>query len=1035
MLDDASYNNNAAATSGSVSFASPNLTWTGNLAVGASATITFSVAVSNPDTGNKILASTITSATGGSNCAAGSGDAPCTTSVPVAVLTITNSSDVSSTTPGSVVRFTAVFTNAGQVPYTGITIGSNITNVLDDATPNGDQTATSGALSLTSTGISWTGSIPVGGSVSVTGTVTVKNPDTGNKSMASTLSTTAAGSNCPSGGTDPRCSVSVTVLTPALSIVTSANATAAVPGQPVTVTVTVTDSGQAPYSGAVVTDSLDGSLDDAAYNGDASATTGSVSYAAPNLTWTGDLAVGASAVITYTITVKDPDTGDKVIINTATSGAAGSACPPGATAVPCRVTVAVLTPALTIAQSAGVGTTTPGSMVTYTVTVTNSGQTPYTGASFTDPLSGVLDDASYNDDASATVGSVAFAIPDLTWTGDLAPGASATITFSVTVSNPDTGNKILASTITSATSGSNCAAGSGDAPCTATVTVSQLTITSSSDVSTATPGSVVRFTGTFINAGQTPYTGITIASNVTGILDDATPDGDQTATSGTLTVTDTGISWTGSIPVGGSVTVTGTVTVKDPDTGDRLMASTLSTPAAGSNCPSGSTDPRCSVSVRVLIPALSITQAANATAAVPGQQVGFTVTIADTGQTPYSGVTVTDTLQILDEAAYGDDATATAGAVSYARPVLTWTGNLAPGGTVTITFTATVNDPATGDKIMAATAASTAAGSSCPPGSGNAGCDIAVPVLTPALTITAAATPATATPGQTVTYTITVTDSGQTPYTGATVTAPLSGITDDAAYNGDAAATAGTVSFASPDLTWTGNLAPGDTATITYTATVNNPDTGDKRLVNFVTSTDPGSTCPSDNPAPGCTVTVTDLIPALTITKTANTAAATPGSTVGYTITVDDRGQTPYTAATVTDTLTGVLGDAAYDNNATATSGTVSYASPVLTWTGSLNPGDTATITYTVTVNNPDTGHGALANTVVSAVPGSTCPAGSTDPGCAVTVAVVAGPLTITVPATASLGSAPPGGTLGSGLGTVQVTDHPGERPPHRHQR
>ena len=262
------------------------------------------------------------------------------------------------------VRFTAVFTNAGQVPYTGITIATNITNVLDDATPNGDQTATSGTLTLTSTGISWTGTIPVGGTVTVTGTVTVNNPDAGNKIMASTLSTTAAGSNCPSGSTDPHCSVSVTVLTPALTIVTTADATAAVPGQPVTVTVTVTNTGQTPYSGAVVTDSLAGALDDAAYNNDASATTGSVSYAAPVLTWTGNLAVGASAVITYTITVNDPDTGDKVIINTATSAAVGSACPPGATAAPCRVTVAVLTPGLTIAQSAGAGTTKPGSVVT-----------------------------------------------------------------------------------------------------------------------------------------------------------------------------------------------------------------------------------------------------------------------------------------------------------------------------------------------------------------------------------------------------------------------------------------------------------------------------------------------------------------------------------------------------------------------------------------------------------------------------------------------------------------------------------------------
>ena len=35
---------------------------------------------------------------------------------------------------------------------------------------------------------------------------------------------------------------------------------------------------------------------------------------------------------------------------------------------------------------------------------------------------------------------------------------------------------------------------------------------------------------------------------------------------------------------------------------------------------------------------------------------------------------------------------------------------------------------------------------------------------------------------------------------------------DDAAYNGDAAATAGTVSYTSPVLTWTGDLAPGATA-------------------------------------------------------------------------------------------------------------------------------------------------------------------------------------------------------------------------------
>ncbi len=77
-------------------------------------------------------------------------------------------------------------------------------------------------------------------------------------------------------------------------------------------------------------------LDDAAYDNDASATTGTCRYAAPVLTWTGNLAAGATATVTYTVTVHNPDTGDKLVIITAASAAAGSACPPGTTASPCR---------------------------------------------------------------------------------------------------------------------------------------------------------------------------------------------------------------------------------------------------------------------------------------------------------------------------------------------------------------------------------------------------------------------------------------------------------------------------------------------------------------------------------------------------------------------------------------------------------------------------------------------------------------------------------------------------------------------------
>jgi uncharacterized repeat protein (TIGR01451 family) len=195
-------------------------------------------------------------------------------------------------------------------------------------------------------------------------------------------------------------------------------------------------------------------LDDATYNGDAAATAGTVSFSSPNLTWTGNLAAGATVTVTYSVTVKNPDTGNGTLTNTVTSTTAGNNCPAGSTDARCSATVSVS--GLTITNTADVSSTTPGSTVHYTITVTNTGQTAFAGATVTDPLADVVDDAAYNGDASVTAGTVSFASPNLTWTGNLAPGATASITFSVTVANPDTGNKTLTAAITSATAGSNC---------------------------------------------------------------------------------------------------------------------------------------------------------------------------------------------------------------------------------------------------------------------------------------------------------------------------------------------------------------------------------------------------------------------------------------------------------------------------------------------------------------------------------------------------------------------------------------------------
>ena len=414
-------------------------------------------------------------------------------------------------TPGAAVSYTITVTNSGTVAYTGAALTDSLSGVLDDATYNGDATATAGSLTFSSPNLTWTGNLAAGASATITFSVTVNNPDTGNKVLASTITSATAGSNCASGSTDARCASSVTVLVPGLTTAVSAGTGTTTPGSVVHYTVTVTNSGQTAYTGAASPTRCPGCWMTPAYNSDAAATAGTRRYASPNLTWTGNLAVGASATITFSVTVNNPDTGDKILVDTVTSATPGSNCPAGSTDARCTSTVTVLVPGLEIAASAGSGTTAPGSVVHYTVTVTNSGQTPYTGATFTDPLSGVLDDATYDSDAAATAGSVSFTSPNLTWTGNLAVGASATITFSVTVNNPDTGNKILASTITSTTSGSNCAAGSGDPPCTVDGAGGGADHRPHRERAQHDPGQVVRFTATFTNTGQVAYTGITIS--------------------------------------------------------------------------------------------------------------------------------------------------------------------------------------------------------------------------------------------------------------------------------------------------------------------------------------------------------------------------------------------------------------------------------------------------------------------------------------------------------------------------------------------
>lgn len=114
-------------------------------------------------------------------------------------------------------------------------------------------------------------------------------------------------------------------------------------------------------------------------------------------------------------------------------------------------------------------------------------------------------------------------------------------------------------------------------------------------------------------------------------------------------------------------------------------------------------------------------------------------------------------------------------------------------------------------------------------------------------------------PGGAVDYTVTVTNVGSFAFGGdtpATLLASLEGVLDDATYLGNEVATEGTVSYLNGAVRWGGALAPGGSASITYSVQAGAVGTGDGALTSAVVSRQPSNCLPNAS-QPACSVTVT----------------------------------------------------------------------------------------------------------------------------------------------------------------------------------
>ncbi|MFJ8039390.1 hypothetical protein ACIRBX_02610 [Kitasatospora sp. NPDC096147] len=185
-----------------------------------------------------------------------------------------------------------------------------------------------------------------------------------------------------------------------------------------------------------------------------------------------DLAPGASATVSFKAAVEPGTAAGTKLDNTGsvsfTGAQTGRTQQRDSNTVRNTVTDA---PKYAVTKAADKADAAPGDRVTYTVTVENTGTVAIEKLNLTDDLTEVLDDAEYGGDATASTGQTSYQAPVLSWTGDLAPAAKATITYSVTVRQPAAGDDSMVNTAVTDRAGGNCLADSTDPACTATVRV------------------------------------------------------------------------------------------------------------------------------------------------------------------------------------------------------------------------------------------------------------------------------------------------------------------------------------------------------------------------------------------------------------------------------------------------------------------------------------------------------------------------------------------------------------------------------------
>jgi uncharacterized repeat protein (TIGR01451 family) len=604
---------------------------------------------------------------------------------------------------------------------------------------------------------------------------------------------------------------------------------------------------------------------------------------------------------------------------------------------------------LSIANSDGVTTATPGGTVTYTITAANAGPSAAPGSSLTDTFPAALT-CTWTCAGSAGGTCTASGSGDINDTVGLPVGGSVIYTASCAISPSATGSLANTASITAPAGVTDPNTGNNSAIDTDTLSPqANLAITNSDGAATATPGGTVTYTITASNStGPSAAPGSNVSDTFPASLTCTwTCVG---ANGGTCTASGSGnINDTVSLPKTGSVTYTASCNISATATGTLVNVATVAPSATVSDPTPGN---NTGTDTDTLSPQadLGITNTDGVTSATPGGAVTYTIIATNSsGPSAAPGSNVSDTFPASLTCTWtcvgANGGTCTASGSGNINDAV----NLPKTGSVTYTASCNISAAATGSLVNTATVATSATVSDPTPGN-NTATDTDTLVPQADLSIANSDGVTTATPGGSVTYTITAANAGPSPAPGSSVTDTFpAALTCTWTCVGSGSGTC-TASGAG-NITDTVGLPVGGSVTYTASCTISPSATGS--LGNTAMVAVPGGM--TDPTSANNSKTDTDTLSVqadLVLTISDSHSFAQVGDILDYVIEVTNPTGPSTAVATVSDALPAELGAGAWTCTPSASAACSNGSGNTLNDTATLPVGGKADYMFSAQVQS-----------------------------------------------------------------------------------